>query len=155
MNTTEFIEKALRKETNRTSVASVFAETKWTDNNQVIVYSYGYHYPLATIIDGVGFINNRGYSNTTSQHIQKAWRAITNIVGYENTYSLPLTNGDSLNLYGIHESAKREMERIIATMFVKKRKDTQVYAMLERDLEKIKEVVNVSRTMLAQEKVDA
>ena len=38
-----------------------------------IVYSYGYHYPLAYILKGGEvLINDKGWSNTTSKHIRKA-----------------------------------------------------------------------------------
>lgn len=40
------------------------------DNN--IIYSYGYHYPLAIKINGSWFINDAGYSTTTAKHISIA-----------------------------------------------------------------------------------
>lgn len=33
-----------------------------------IIYSYGYHYPLARLIGGVTLINSSGYSNSTAKH---------------------------------------------------------------------------------------
>ena len=58
-------------------IANNFAtgiNTHKTANNMFIdgntIYSYGYHYPLATHInDNVVLINDRGYSNTTAKHI--------------------------------------------------------------------------------------
>ena len=40
------------------------------DKSEVLVlYSYGYHFPLSIkLLDGVFLINKDGYSNTTSQH---------------------------------------------------------------------------------------
>lgn len=35
-----------------------------------VIYSYGYHFPIAKILDsGIVLFTNRGYSNTTSKHI--------------------------------------------------------------------------------------
>lgn len=36
-----------------------------------VIYSYGYHFPIARILDDSGIVlfTNRGYSNTTSKHI--------------------------------------------------------------------------------------
>ena len=40
----------------------------FTDSNGTM-YSYGYHYPLLFKVNGLTFVNTRGYSNTTSKHI--------------------------------------------------------------------------------------
>ena len=46
------------------------------------VYSYGSHYPLAFHVAGLDFINEQGYSNTTSKHIGWARAALNyNYVG--------------------------------------------------------------------------
>lgn len=139
MTTRDFIYKVLKGETRKDFCSSVYASTD--ADGQVTVYSYGYHYPLAKIINGVGFVNNRGYSNTTAKHINWAFDAISDIVGYANTYGVPLTDGDSLTKRGLLSSATRELERITKEMASKKRKDTQVYANLERDQQKMAEAV--------------
>ena len=36
------------------------------------LYSYGYHYPLAFIVNGIVFVNTTGYSTTTARHISLA-----------------------------------------------------------------------------------
>lgn len=46
------------------------AYNMFIENNTI--YSYGYHYPLATHINNdIVLINDEGYSNTTSKHISK------------------------------------------------------------------------------------
>lgn len=117
------------------SCSSVF-----TDNNGT-VFSYGYHYPLATIINGKGYINNRGYSMSTAKHIGWAWSALYDRLGNANVYSIPLTNGDSLNPRGIKSSAEREIERLKQLIATKKRKDTWIYQDLQNQLAKAEEVL--------------
>jgi len=34
-----------------------------------VFYSYGYHYPLLFEVGGLWFVNDRGYSSSTSKHI--------------------------------------------------------------------------------------
>lgn len=99
-----------------------------------VLYSYGYHYPLATIINGKGYINDRGYSVTTSKHISWAWSAL----GYSNCYHAPLPKtsryyepNPSFTRESIILSASKEYDRLQAEMDAKKRKDTRVYEWLQ------------------------
>lgn len=129
MTTQDFIYRKLQNTTRKEFCSSVFGSTDM--NGDVTIYSYGYHYPLARIINGKAYINNRGYSNTTAKHIHWARQASVELVGYDNTYSVPLTNGNSLNTKGIRESASREYARVTEEMSKKKRKDTYVYKDLQ------------------------
>lgn len=122
MTTKDFIKKALTGETRKDFCSSVY---RYGDT----VYSYGYHYPLARIINGKVFVNNRGYSNTTAKHINWAFTAAREL-GLE-AYGVPLFNGRSLTRQDVAESASKELLRIEADKATKKRKDTQVYAQLE------------------------
>ena len=146
MTTREFIKKSFEGTTRKTFCSSVFANKDL--NGQITVYSYGYHYPLATIIDGKGFVNNRGYSNSTAKHINWAFSALADILGYDNVLGVPLTEGDSLTLKGIQSSATRENERLVTLMDSKKRKDTQVYKWLKHDNEKTRDVLTVVRELI-------
>ena len=150
MNTTDFIYKALNGTTTRDSCASVVKGHDWSDDpSRVVVYSYGSHYPLATIHEGHAFINNTGYSATTSQHICKAWSACSLIVGYSNVHYVHLNSRD-FTLADIVSSARVQRDEIIAVMDSKKRKNTHVYAMLERDLANIQETLSVAEMLLRQ-----
>lgn len=142
MTTRDFIYKALSGTTKKDMCSSVFSVKRYPDE-PAIVYSYGYHYPLATIINGKGFVNNRGYSVTTAKHINWAFDAVSSIVGYNNTYGVPLTDGNGLTLSEIKSSAKREYDRLKLLMDSKKRKDTAVYADLERQADKMADVLEV------------
>jgi len=122
VTTREFINKTIGTESPKTrSCSRVFTDERGT------VYSYGYHYPLARIIDGIGFINDRGYSSTTARHIYWADRALGEKIGYANVYRIPLTNGNSLTLFGMKESAEREIDRLNDLLVSKKRTNTWVY----------------------------
>lgn len=123
MTTREFIYKALSGKTKKTFCSSVFV-------SDGVAYSYGYHYPLATIIDGKGYVNDRGYSNSTAKHINWAFSALGELVGYDNVYHSPLFGG-SLSKRGIREGAQAEYDRLTDEMNAKKRKDTKVYKWLE------------------------
>jgi hypothetical protein len=129
MTTREFIELKLRGKTRKQYCSSVVALSGNYDGDATI-YSYGYHYPLVRIVNGVGVVNSRGYSNTTGRHIRWAYQAAANIVGYSNTFGVPLTDGDKLDEEGIRSSAKREKARLEQLMASKKRHDTWVYSQL-------------------------
>lgn len=139
MTTADFIAKTYDTTSDRERrCSSVFTDYEGT------VYSYGYHYPLAFNIDGIDFINTRGYSNTTAKHISWAWRA----VGY---HAVPVeldradaqvisskwsTSGQKLDV--IRAALNRQYEDIRKQMDTKRRKDTAVYADLERQLEVVR-----------------
>jgi len=57
--------------------------------NGATIYSYGSHFPIATIQGNDVLFTMRTYSNTTAKHISKAWRAIShkNII---SCYDVPV-----------------------------------------------------------------
>jgi hypothetical protein len=131
MTTQDFIEKALRGTTRTTHFASVMASKDYM-TGQVTVYSYGYHYPLVTIIDGNAYVNDKGYSSSTAKHIAWAYRAARNIVGASHVYSAPIFGrGEQLTPDSIKANATYEYNRLTAEMASKKRKNTIVYQSLQ------------------------
>lgn len=48
------------------------------------IFSYGSHFPIATIEGGNVLFTMRSYSNTTAKHISKARQAISHIAGLLN-----------------------------------------------------------------------
>lgn len=115
-----------------------------------IVYSYGYHYPLAFNINGVDFINTSGYSSTTNKHISWAWRAI----GYhahgvklwrEDAQVIASSASDDIKIQAIIRALKRERDSLMEEMQSKKRKDTMVYASLETQLDKVMTAYHAAR----------
>lgn len=126
MTTQQFIQKTIGTESSRDrQCSSVFTD------RQGVVYSYGWHYPLARIVDGVAFVNTKPYSSTTARHSAWARQACAERVGSANVYSVPLTNGNAMTLAGLLESAERHAQDLTEQMAAKKRKDTQVYWHLE------------------------
>ena len=63
------------------SGSHIFFETEFSDR---VLYSYGYHFPIA-LIDKIGrcFFTVRGYSNSTAKHINLAESALR---GYQKIY---------------------------------------------------------------------
>lgn len=101
------------------------------DENGVI-YSYGWHYPLLFKVKGLWFVNNAGYSVTTSRHISWAHQAVE-----YKAYKV-IVPGE--HRYGI-EGAEQvenwladEMTELILEMSKKKRKNTGVYQNLSYKL---------------------
>lgn len=135
MTTRDFIARTY----NTTSTKDRSCSSVFTDHNG-IVYSYGYHYPLAFNLKGLDFVNNRGYSNTTAKHINWAWSA----VGYDAVaVKLWRKDIDEFNRWGITEEERvrvvldalqREIAELKELADSKKRKDTQVYRSIEQDL---------------------
>lgn len=138
MTTQEFITKTYNtKATKERRCSSVFTDYEG------IVYSYGYHYPLAFHIKGLDFVNEIGYSNTTAKHINWARHAI----GYGNYIGVKLNSSDALDmtyytgkateqmarLEIVKLALERELASIRDEMSKKTRKDTQVYKQLETD----------------------
>ena len=139
MTTADFIAKTYNTTSTRERrCSSVFTDY---DGN---VYSYGYHYPLAFNINGLDFVNTRGYSSTTAKHIAWAKAALN----YEH---IPVeldradaqvisskwsTNGQKLDV--IRAALNRQYEELRKQQDAKKRKDTAVYADLERQLEVVR-----------------
>lgn len=126
MKTSTFIQSVVGKSQDRErTCSSVLVD------NQGIVYSYGYHYPLATIIDGLGIVNDRGYSSSTGKHIGWANAALAERVGYDRLLRIPLI-GNLFTIDKLIESARVELNRLRDIMTTKKRKDTYVYQNLKR-----------------------
>jgi hypothetical protein len=97
------------------------------------IYSYGYHYPLlfrVTRLDGKKFWirNTRGYSNTTSKHINHAW--FSGVVDVE-------LQGSSKDFDNAVNSLRKQKQDLEETMDGKKRKDTKLYIGLQGELERV------------------
>src|SRR5687768_2307948 len=72
------------------------------------IYSYGRHFPMATIEGNDVFLTKKTYSNSTAKHLNKTWSAIShkNII---HCFEVPLkyNNNKPLNkqeLFTTHES---------------------------------------------------
>lgn len=143
MTTREFIERTYNTTNERwgTHGYDRWCSSVKTDKHGT-VYSYGSHYPLAFHVAGLDFVNNTGYSNTTSKHINWAQQAI----GYGNYINVKLNReeaqivsseyeSDEKKLKAIQSALIRELTDITAQMKSKKRKDTQVYELLKNQQE--------------------
>lgn len=135
MTTRDFIAKTY----NTTAARERRCSSVFTDY-QGTVYSYGYHYPLAFNINGLDFVNTRGYSNTTAKHISWAQRALN----YEHV-SVEINRddaqviissyaSDSEKLDIVRAALQRQASDLMAQMQSKKRRDTWVYKNLEGNL---------------------
>lgn len=145
MTNLEFITKTISVEATKPRFhGSLFTAPNGT------VYSYGWHYPLARIINGYGFVNNRGYSHTTSRHISHARTACAAKVGISKTYGVPLRNGEALTITGIMQAATRELNDLTQQMAAKKRTNTAVYDNLERQAVAMTEVLGVAHTIMSE-----
>jgi hypothetical protein len=145
MTTQEFIQKTYNvPATKERRCSSVFTDY------QGVVYSYGYHYPLAFNLKGVDFINVQGYSNTTSKHINWAQRAI----GYSNYIGVKLwreeaqaisSSGydEAKKLVFIKQALERELNSIKTTMQGKTRKNTMVYRDLFQQFNRVSSALAV------------
>lgn len=145
MTILKFIEKTVGQVSGKTRYFSSVLTT-----GEGVVYSYGYHYPLARIIDGVAFVNNAGYSNSTAKHINWAFSACANVVGAMNVYGVPLSGGNSLTLAGIRLSAAAELSTMKYEMARKTRTNTQVYGHLERQALRMQDVLTEVRVLEAK-----
>ena len=78
-----------------------------------VVFSYGYHYPLAFHVAGLDFINEAGYSNTTSKHIGWARAALNyNYVGVKlNREEADVIGNEYITDDNKLEAIKRALER--------------------------------------------
>lgn len=146
MTTQEFIVKRYNKKGIEKRFGSVMVDSGG------YIYSYGYHYPLAFNVAGLDFVNNAGYSTTTSKHIGWAHGALN-----YNAISVKLSRGDSQiiasgasnadKLEVIRKALFAEHTRITDEMLTKKRKDTFVYSNLQRQAstlaESLKKVIEV------------
>lgn len=135
MTTREFIQKTYNTTNNKWGRHGYdrWCSSVKTDSHGV-VYSYGSHYPLAFNVMGMDFVNNAGYSNTTSKHIGWAQAAI----GYGKYINVKLWRDDASVIASsyatpeqkikvIKAALTRELTELTVEMASKKRKDTQVY----------------------------
>lgn len=142
MTTRDFIARTYNTESNRERFcSSVFTDSKG------IVYSYGYHYPLAIRVAGLDVVNTAGYSATTAKHINWARQAL----GYDAIGAkLSRHEGDvlsshnystSMRLQALKQALYREHSELVEEMASKKRKDTQVYRHLEHELARVTKLI--------------
>lgn len=107
---------------NSNEVAHVWASQKQTKGrnatgnfyfNDTTIYSYGSHFPIATIKGDDVFFTLRSYSNTTAKHISRASRAIShkNIIW---VYDVPT---DFRYLSATHEANLNYWKRQISATF--------------------------------------
>lgn len=149
MTTREFIQKTYNTTNERwgTHGYDRWCSSVKTDKNGT-VYSYGSHYPLAFRVNYMDFINTSGYSNTTAKHINWAWQA----VGYDaigvklwredaQVIASDYTTEDQ-KIQAIKNALRREILSLKEQMQAKKRKNTQVYAHLEYQLEQVQQSWN-------------
>lgn len=124
MTTREFIYKRFYLETNKTSCSSVLSDS---DGN---IYSYGYHYPLLFTVADKTIRNVKGYSNTTQRHIMRS-RDVP-AIDVHVPRGFRLTSDDAVNLTALLKGQREYVNDLHEQLKSKKRKDTQVYRLLER-----------------------
>lgn len=133
MTTQEFIAKNLGNTPSKTKHhASVMQDT----NGQF--YSYGLHYPLLFKIDNQWFVNVRGYSNTTTKHINHAHAACPQAIPVVLSGSdrLPLTLDD------VKMRLNQQLYSIRDDIQTKKHKNTQVYKDLFHQFNRVSGAIN-------------
>lgn len=138
MTTAEFIKKTYNTTNDKWTKEGYDRRCSSVLTSRIgVVFSYGYHYPLAFHVAGLDFINEAGYSNTTSKHIGWARAALNyNYVGVKLNREEAVVIGneyitDDNKLEAIKRALERELKNITDTILTKKRKDTQVYKNLE------------------------
>lgn len=138
MTTREFISKTYNTPATRErNCSSVFTDY------QGVVYSYGYHYPLAFNVRGMDFINTAGYSNTTAKHINWAFQALPAdaiSVQLHRDEARVIAGGvasDHEKLEAIKNALTRELDILKAQMLAKKRKDTMIYRNLKQNFDRV------------------
>lgn len=112
------------------------------------IYSYGRHYPLLFKLEGLTFVNTRGYSATTGRHIAWAKQA----ADYQ-AISVKLKRDDylrTLTLATVELRLVEQYDAIKSQMDGKKRIGwhgavTQVYQRLEYDLARVNDSINLVR----------
>lgn len=138
MKTSDFIAEQMQRIENGDTLKK---GRKWcssvvADDN--VIYSYGDHYPLLwQVVTPTGqklwVCNTRGYSNTTGKHISwSSWRADVQAEIESNRYS---GISPDISFKGVVAVITQKKQSIETEMATKKRHDTQVYRVLERDLQ--------------------
>ena len=88
----------------------LFSEKEFSNNNFVL-YSYGYHFPLSVLLeDGVFLINKNSYSQTTERHK----RHLSRVLGFENFKDLEKNHKENIILFSTNE-LKEIIDRGIKT----------------------------------------
>ena len=131
MTTKDFIQKHYGIAGGVRTINSVMIDAKGN------AYSYGYHYPLLFRVNGLDFINTRGYSNTTSKHISWARGAATNPINIEVPLRTCYDGEINLTIKDVLELLGNMRQAITKEMDSKKRKDTWVYKDLVRQYEQV------------------
>lgn len=149
MTTQDFITKTYNTASdNDRQCSSVFTDRKGT------VYSYGYHYPLAFNVAGLDFVNDSGYSSTTSKHICWAWRAVpSGAIGVplwrpEAQVISSSYDSDHGKLQAILTALKRKRDTLATERDSKKRTDTWVYSSLQHQIDILNTSINTVREAL-------
>lgn len=119
------------------------------------VYSYGIHYPLLFRVGSKVLINDIGYSNTTSKHINHAKNVEPDAIrvklyperqGYTSGYShigtlLAWNASEDQLVEAISGNMQHHLSDLFDQMDAKKRKDTQVYRHLEYQFDNIAQAI--------------
>jgi hypothetical protein len=127
MTTIEFMQNNKGyKPSKETQCASVFQDTRG------IFYSYGYHYPLLFKVDDVWFVNDRGYSQTTSRHISWA-RGLA-------SHSVELKGGASVDRNSVLDSLNTEKQNLVIELS-KHRVGSGIYKSIEEHIEETKRAI--------------
>jgi hypothetical protein len=130
MTTKQFIGKAIKGEIRSGGkCSSVFFEGN-------TVYSYGYHYPLLTNINGAWILNDSGYSNTTAKHISWA-REFAQFVASFSSHTRALNEAVAVGV----QSELAEKQGDIATMRQGTKKS-------QKTLDRIKELTATKEFLL-------
>lgn len=150
MTTAEFIYNTYNtRGTKERRCSSVFTDM------QGVVYSYGYHYPLAFNVAGLDFVNVAGYSSSTAKHI--AWAK--NALGYGYFIGVKLTRDasrivsdafapDENRLSAILALLTDERDKVELDMASKSRKDTSVYAWLQSQFDTLNNNITLVKQAL-------
>lgn len=144
MTSSDFIAKTY----NTTSDKDRRCSSVFTDYNGT-VYSYGHHYPLAFHINGLDYINEAGYSSTTSKHIAWARRAL----GYSSYIGVKLWRDEAQTiasswatqeqkLKAIKVALYRQHSEILEQLASKKRTNTWIYANLQAQAAEVTANIN-------------
>lgn len=109
----------------------------FTDGNGTM-YSYGYHYPLLFKVNGLTFVNEMGYSSTTSKHI-------AHCRPYAN-YQVQLLfhdswGGRSTQYENVLKSLEKELQYINEQIAELKRHNTQKEARLLSERERVENTI--------------
>lgn len=148
MTTRDFITKNYNVIGDTRQCSSVMASTNGT------IYSYGSHYPLAFQIEGLDFINESGYSNTTRRHIHWAKQALDyDYIGVElsrqdvsdfNAWNA--TTRDKLTI--MERALDRKARALIEELNAKTRRDTKLFRALETEVARTTINLNTVRAAL-------